>query len=467
MNPKELREKRAAIAKRMKDLTDKLLAGTRKMTDAEKLAWTSDEAEYDSLTEDIAIAVRMESVQSDQSRVDKIIAGREDTNAREDRDAREVEAAKKTGPPITEETRALAFQAWGRFQMGLNLEDRHEEACKLLKFNPSRNFVDIPLSRSHEYRKLQAEVRSNNRAAFESRDLSAIAGPTGGYAVAPQTLINQLELNMLFFGGVRQVAETIRTASGEPMAWPTADDTSNTGVQLGENTTIGASVDPSFGKVTWNSYKFSSKPVLVPFELLQDSAFDLASVIGQMLGERLGRITNTKFTTGTGAATPNGIVTASSLGVTTAGATAITLDEIKNLIHSVDVAYRAAGCSFMMHDQIWLYLSKLKDGASRYFFQDANASVAGPGSQNTLFGFPVTINNDMTGTTAGAIVTATKTVLFGQLNKYKIRSVGSVRLYRLEERYRDTDQDGFIAFSREDGNLLQSGTVPVKHILQA
>lgn len=465
MSPKELREKRAAIAKRMNDLVNKISAEKRKMTDAEKSSYAADNAEYDSLTEDLAIAERMEKVNADQATPDaRNIPGRQDTNAREERDAREAASRKPADSPATEETRALAFQAWGRFQMGLDLEERHEEACKQLRFNPARQFLDIPLTRSQQYRKLQESVLYNER---ERRDLSAIAGPTGGFTVVPQTLINQLELNMLYYGGVRQVAETIRTATGEPMTWPTADDTSNTGEQLGENTSVGSSVDPSFGKVTWNAYKFSSKPVLVPFELLQDSAFDLASVIGQMLGERLGRITNTKFTTGTAAATPNGIVTASTLGKTTAGATAITLDEIKDLISSVDVAYRTAGCQFMMHDQIWNYISKLKDANNRYQIQDGNAAVTGPAALPSLFGYPVIINNDMTGTTSGAIVTATKTVLFGQLNKYKIRSVGNVRLYRLEERYRDTDQDGFIAFVREDGNLLQSGTAPVKHLLQA
>lgn len=468
MSPKEIREKRAAVAKRMKELTTKLESEKRKMTDAEKSAWKADNAEYDSLSEDLQVAERMEKIDGEQQerREDKL-PGREDKDAKQERDERESRSRKKDDSPVTEETRALAFQAWGRFQMGLGLEERHEDACKQLRFNPACAFIDIPLTRSHDYRKMQQDVLHNNRSERETRALSSVAGPTGAYAIVPETLVRQLELNMLYFGGVRQVAETIRTASGEPMAWPTADDTTNTGAQLGENTTIGSSTDPSFGKVAWNAYKFSSKPVLVPFELLQDSAFDLASVIGQMLGERLGRITNTKFTTGSGAGTPNGIVTASTAGKTTAGATAITLDEIKDLIGSIDVAYRTAGCQFMMHDQIWTYISKLKDGQNRYFIQDANASVTGPQALPQLFGYPVIINNDMTGTTAGAIVTATKTVLFGQLNKYKIRSVGNIRLYRLEERYRDTDQDGFIAFAREDGNLLTAGTQPVKHLLQA
>ncbi|MFQ5518293.1 MAG: phage major capsid protein, partial [Acidimicrobiia bacterium] len=47
-----------------------------------------------------------------------------------------------------------------------------------------------------------------------------------------------------------------------------------------------------------------------------------------MLGERLGRIQSSQFTTGTGSSQPHGVVTASTLGKTAASATAITGDEI-------------------------------------------------------------------------------------------------------------------------------------------
>ena len=259
---------------------------------------------------------------------------------------------------------------------------------------------------------------------------------------------------MLAFGGVRQVAETIRTASGERMSWPTADDTSNTGAQLGESTSIGSSVDPSFGKVYWDAYKFSSKPVLVPYELIEDSAFDLPGLLGGMLGERLGRITNTKFTTGTGAATPKGIVTAAT-SFSAASATSIAWDDVLGLEHSIDPAYRS-GASFMMHDSILLACRKLKDGNGQYLWQ-SNINVGVPDS---FSGKPLTINQDMDSTVASG----KKTILYGQLSKYKIRSVGQMRMYRLEERYRDTDQDGFVAFIREDGNLLTAGTAPIKYL---
>ena len=58
------------------------------------------------------------------------------------------------------------------------------------------------------------------------------------------------------------------------------------------------------------------------------------------------------------------------------------------------------------------------------------------------------------------------TVLFGQLRMYKVRQVGEIRIFRLLERNRDNDQDTFLAFARGDGNLLDAGDNPVKHLIQ-
>lgn len=365
---------------------------------------------------------------------------------------------------VTEEHRVLALQAWIRHQAGKPLDEEHLEALKVTGLNPATRELSLRLYKTDDYAALQRRFRQSHPArALENvsdfkATLSGKSGPAGAYLIPPETLIRTLEINMLAFGGVRQVAETIRTGSGERMSWPTADDTSNTGVQLEESTTIGSSVDPTFNKVFWDAYKFSSKPVLIPYELMQDSAFNLAGMLGEMLGVRLGRITNTKFTTGTGANTCKGIVTAASTGVTAASATAIAADELFGLVHSIDPAYRN-GAGWMFHDSILLYLRKLKDGEGRYLWQ----SGMNGGSPDTLLTYPTTINQDM----QSSVATGTKTILFGQLRNYKIRTVGEVRLYHLVERYRDTDQDAFIAFTREDGNLLTAGTAPVKALLQA
>ena len=76
----------------------------------------------------------------------------------------------------------------------------------------------------------------------------------GGYTVA-EDFSGALERSLLAFGGMRQVATVRRTSTGADMPWPTMNDTANKGVILAENTTIGSSVDPVFGIVTFKAFK--------------------------------------------------------------------------------------------------------------------------------------------------------------------------------------------------------------------
>lgn len=86
--------------------------------------------------------------------------------------------------------------------------------------------------------------------------------------------------------------------------------------------------------------KFSSGLVRFSVELLQDSDLNLVAFLERKLSERVGRRESIVYTTGTGTAQPQGIVTGAVSGVTAGSATAVTADELLDLIHSVDPAYR-------------------------------------------------------------------------------------------------------------------------------
>jgi HK97 family phage major capsid protein len=198
--------------------------------------------------------------------------------------------------------------------------------------------------------------------------------------------------------------------------------------------------------------------VLVSAELIQDSAYNLEQVLGNLIGIRLGRGTNAALTTGDGNGDPNGIVVASTAGVTAASATAFTADELYDLVHSVDPAYRGMpGCAFMMHDSVIKAIRKLKNGDGQYLWQPG----LGVGSPDRLLGYPVEVNQQM----AGTIEASAKIALFGDFSKYMVREVAGLRFRKLEERYADTDQVAYIAFLRMDGDLIDAGTHPVKHLI--
>ncbi len=110
------------------------------------------------------------------------------------------------------------------------------------------------------------------RAASVRNDMSTDVA-SGGYLV-PTDFATQLIEALKAFGGMRPIATVIGTGTGQQIQWPTIDATAQEGEIVGQNTLVGAQ-DFAFGMKEINAYKFSSKSVAVPIELLQDSRIDL------------------------------------------------------------------------------------------------------------------------------------------------------------------------------------------------
>ncbi len=73
---------------------------------------------------------------------------------------------------------------------------------------------------------------------------------------------------------------------------------------------------------------------------------------------------------GDGTGDPLGIVAASTLGVTAVSQTAVTFDELLDLYHSVDPAYRASPkARWMFNDTTLKAIRKLKGGDGQYIWQ--------------------------------------------------------------------------------------------------
>lgn len=458
-----LQEKRNKLAGDIQSMAQEFRAAGNKWENEEKRAKFAEiNKEYDSVAAELTRENESRDVeersafvkeQAKRSVVDRI-PGQDDTDNRSSLKRRKEMASDLEG---FEEKRELAFSAWCRTQSDLRLSRRQVEACRELRFNPHRKNLDLRLNDSRTFNDVQEAFRSGHPSGAKTRALSALKGSTGGSLVsAPQSLMGPLEVQRLAFGGILQAAEVIRTANGDEMPWPMANDTGNSGRIIGESRSV-SEVNPAFSARKWGAYTFTSDEILVPYALMQDAAFNLAGSIGAMLGERLGRIQSTKYTTGTGAGEPYGIVAAATLGKTAASTTALTYSEIVQLKHSVNSAYRA-GARFAMSDGILLYCKLLLDTTGRPLWSSGMAA----NQPDTIDGDPVLVIHDM----ASAAVASAKTILYGDLSRYKVREVGTIRLYRLEERFRTEDQDAFMAFIRGDGNLLTAGS-PVKYLQQA
>lgn len=298
-------------------------------------------------------------------------------------------------------------------------------------------------------RSMMARQNPDIRAA-----MSTTTAAEGGYTVA-QEYMRELETAMRAFGGMRAVATSIRTSSGMTMNFPTADATAEMGEIVGQNGGV-TGLDTTFGNATLDVFKYSSKKIALPFELLNDSFIDIEGYIRGLLAMRLARIQNVHFTTGTGTGQPRGIVTAVGAGkVGQTGQTAtVTYDDFVDLEHSIDPAYRnLPGVGYMMHDQSLKVVRKIKDSQGRPIFVPGYEAGNPGGSPDRLMGRPITINQDMAQMAANA-----KSILFGKLNKYITRDVMDLTLFRMtDSAFTLLGQVGFVAFQRVGGNFVDVG----------
>ena len=459
-----LQEKRNDAVKRIGELRDKF----HSRGDKEKNqpgSWEGEEkGQWEAVNADLKlIDARRDKLRSSEE-IEKVWQAAQEKEEREHHEAINNPETGQ-GPVITPEVRALAFQAW-LAKDSCELSKRQQDALDLVKVANKKQLSfrtantemireAQELAQTHHRSKLKKELKT--LFSGETRAMGTGAGVGGEFI--PEGFVRQVEVNMLAFGSVMQAGDILRTASGNDLPWPTFDDTGNTGRQIPEADPV-APVDPSTSNIVLKAYKYTSDEILVSYELLEDEdiAPELPVILGAALGERIGRIKESKYTNGTGTDEAQGIVTASALGVTAASATAITSDEIIQLEHSVDPAYRS-GASYMMHDSVILAVRLLKDLNGQYFWQ--------PGLQmgvpDRLNGRQVYTNQEM----ESALATGNKVMLFGDLTKHKIREVNDIRMYRLVERHRENDQDAFLAFSRGDSRLLNAGTNPVKHLIMA
>ena len=294
----------------------------------------------------------------------------------------------------------------------------------------------------------------------ETRDMATSAGADGGFVVAPDTrFYGSIVQALKFFGGMEAAgSEVITTDTGADLPIPTSDDTGNTGSIVGEAGSHASGTSPTVGQKVLHAYLYSSLIIKVSIQFLRDSSIDVESWLGARIGERLARIQNTHFTTGTGVGQPQGVMTASTQGrqAATGNSTSIPFDDVYRLIHSVDVAYRNNRCKFMMRDATALELRLAKDGNNRYLWPEMGSVQAG--QPMTLAGYPVVINNDV-----AAMAASAKSVSFGDHFSYKIRRVSGIAVVRLNELYAANGQVGFLGFMRADGGLVDAGQGPVKH----
>jgi len=264
----------------------------------------------------------------------------------------------------------------------------------------------------------------------------------GGY-LAPdefeRTLITTLEEENIF----RKLAKVIKTSSGDRKIPVVVTKGSAAWLDEGEDFEESDSV---FGQTSIGAYKLGTL-IKVSDELLNDSVFSIESYIATEFARRIGAKEEEAFLVGDGDGKPTGIFNATAggqLGVTAASASAITADEIIDLVYSLKAPYRK-NAVFIMNDATVKAIRKLKDGQGQYLWQPSLTA----GTPDTLLNRPV-----FTSAYAPTIAGGANTIAFGDFGYYWIADRQGRSFKRLNELFATSGQVGFLGSQRVDGKLI-------------
>lgn len=295
------------------------------------------------------------------------------------------------------------------------------------------------------------------QANIETRTQVAGTNSAGGYTV-PREMANMIEIAMAAYGPMfdEQICTVLTTQTGVSIDLPTIDDTAReAGASTeGADFTDDGGVDVTVGQKTLEAYMRDSEFVKFSPVLATDSPFSWEQILADLLSVGLGRKGNKDLTIGTGSSQPNGLVTASAAGKTCATSTGFTADEIIDLYHSIDPAYRVMPkFRAMFNDTTLLAIKKLKDGQGNYLIKESPDFAGRMVIGATVV--PYSINQAM-----ASIGVSARFMVMGDFAKYYVRKVGQPVLGVLRERF--WPQIGVAAYHRWDGELAHANAV--KHM---
>lgn len=282
---------------------------------------------------------------------------------------------------------------------------------------------------------------------------------TGGYLV-PDEMANQIATAQAFIGGMVTpgLCKWLRTSTGRVIEIPTVNDTAVYAAVVAGSTAMTSGTVPTYGQGSITFYKITSHIATIANELVQDAAFDVVSHVLELLSLRVARGLNRYFTIGTGSSQPYGIQVTATKGVA-ANPRTLTRANIVDLIYSVNRAYRS-GAAFQMEDATVGYIRKLAKSATYLENQPVWQDSMRDGEPIRLEGFPVVVNAEM-----DEINAYNQSVFFGDWQRFWIAEALPMKVVRMEEYYKPSDQLGFAILGRWGSALAAiSGDAPIKYI---
>lgn len=227
------------------------------------------------------------------------------------------------------------------------------------------------------------------------------------------------------------------------------------------NTThdIAVGYQTEFTEITADSGKFTSVDLsgylagaltLIGRSVENNGAFSVVDFIVNQMAEEIAVWIEGQLLTGTGTSAAQGALNTTTT-LTTAGAAAITADELIELQATVKQAYQPNAC-WIMAPATFTAIKKLKDGNNRFLLQD---DVTGEFPYR-LLGKPVFLSDNMPAIAAGA-----KTVLYGDCSGLSVNFRENISIEVLREYYATKHAIGVVAWFEFDSKVTDNQRLAV------
>lgn len=296
-----------------------------------------------------------------------------------------------------------------------------------------RAFADYVLGKSMELRTGEQNVTMSNNGA-----------------IIPVTIANRI---------IKEVKDRCPILAGATLyrvkgtlkvpVWGNANSTHN--ISVGYQT--------EFSEITADAGKFTSVDLggylagaltLIGRSVENNAVFNVTNFIISEMAERIALFLEGELLKGTGSSAAQGALNSSN-GLTAAGTTAVTADELIGLQACVKQAYQADAC-WTMSPATFTAIKKLKDGNGMYLLQ-GDFSSAFP---YRLLGKPVYVSDNMDDMAA-----TKKAILYGDYSGLSVNIREDISIEVLREKYATQHAIGVVSWFEFDAKITDAQRLAV------
>lgn len=282
----------------------------------------------------------------------------------------------------------------------------------------------------------------------ELRALQFDNDAVGGYLSPPMQFVADLikKVDDLVF--IRSRATVQQLDAAHSLGVPSLENDPADADWTAEIASVSEDSTMSFGRRELMPHLLS-KLIKVSMKLLMHSAMPAEGIVMDRLAYKFGISQEKGFLTGSGAAQPLGLFTASADGISTGrdvstGNTTTTIqsDGLLEAKYALKSQYQGVA-EWLFHRDGVKQIAKLKDGEGQYLWRPGIEA----GTPDMLLGRPVLMSEYVPNTfTTGLYVG-----MFGDFRWYWIADSMAMQVQRLNELYAETNQVGFIGRLETDG----------------